>query len=443
MNRSLAISGGSTLIYVGLAILMGVLPGMWLSKVPPTPGLKPLTPLEARGRDVYVSEGCFYCHTQQVRPISGDKPFGRPSAPGDYAYQTTELLGSERNGPDLSNIGTRQSSSIWQHIHLYQPRAVVPQSIMPAFPWLFRVVDKLPPGEKAVPLPPQFAPGGAAVIPSDDGKALVAYLLSLKQPVLAPTQPGAPPLAPSGRLAGFDATKGAALFADNCASCHGAEGKGVPGTFPPLAGDPMVNAANPTSHIGAVLHGLSGKEINGQKYEAQMPAFADQLSDQQIADIIDYERSSWGNRGALISAADVVAARANEPPQQQAARPAQASPVAAQAPTFDVAEASKLFADNCAACHGAEGKGVPGTFPPLAGDQVVNAADPAEHITTTLRGLSGKAVNGQEYAVEMPPFADKLSDQQIADIINHERTSWGNHGLLVTPADVAKLRAKK
>ena len=199
MNKSLAIFSGSTLVFAGLTILMGVLPGIWLSKVPPTPGLKPLTPLEARGRDVYVSEGCFYCHTQQVRPLSGDKSFGRPSAPGDYAYQTTELLGSERNGPDLSNIGTRQSSSIWQYIHLYEPRAVVPQSIMPAFPWLFRVVDKLPPGEKAVPLPPQFAPGGA-VIPSDDGKALVAYLLSLKQPTLAqagtapsgPNRPGRP-----------------------------------------------------------------------------------------------------------------------------------------------------------------------------------------------------------------------------------------------------------
>jgi cytochrome c oxidase cbb3-type subunit 2 len=441
MNRSLAIFGGSTLLYVGLATLMGVLPGIWLSKVPPTPGLKPLSPLEVRGRDVYVSEGCFYCHTQQVRPLSGDKPFGRPSAPGDYAYQTTELLGSERNGPDLSNIGARQSSSIWQYIHLYQPRAVVPQSIMPAFPWLFRAVDKLPPGEKAVPLPPQFAPGGA-VIPSDNGKALVAYLLSLKQPVLAPTQPGAAPLGHSGGPPGVDATKGAALFADNCASCHGAEGKGVPGTFPPLAGDPAVNAANPTAHIGAVLHGLSGKAINGQKYEAQMPAFADQLSDQQIADIIDYERSSWGNRGALISAADVIAARANEP-LQQAAPPAQGLPVAAQAPTFDAAEGSKLFADNCAVCHGAKGKGVPGTFPPLAGDQVVNATDPAEHITTMLRGLSGKAIDGQKYEVEMPPFADKLSDQQIADIVDHERTSWGNQGPLVTPADVAKLRAKK
>lgn len=442
MNRTLAISGGSTLIYTGLAVLMGVLPGIWLSKVPPTPGLEPLTPIEARGRDVYVSEGCFYCHTQQVRPLSGDKPFGRPSAPGDYAYQTTELLGSERTGPDLSNIGARQSSSIWQYIHLYQPRAVVPQSIMPAFPWLFRTVGRLPPGEKAVPLPPQFAPGDI-VIPNDDGKALVAYLLSLKQPPLAPAQTRAATKSPSTGSLGFDATKGAALFADNCASCHGAEGMGVPGTFPPLAGDAVVNDANPTAHIRAVLHGLSGRVINGQSYEAQMPAFAHQLSDQQIADIIDHERSSWGNRGALITAADVVAARANEPLQKQTATPKEASSVAAPASTFDAAEGSKLFADNCGVCHGAEGKGVPGTFPPLAGDPVVNATDPAEHIATMLRGLSGKAIDGQKYDVEMPPFADRLSDQQIADIINHERTSWGNHGALVTPAEITKLRSKK
>lgn len=442
MNRSLAIFGGSTLIYIGLAILMGVLPGIWLSKVPATPGLKPLTPLEARGRNVYVAEGCFYCHTQQVRPLSGDKPFGRPSAPGDYAYQTPELLGSERNGPDLSNIGKRQSSSVWQYIHLYEPRAVVPQSIMPAFPWLFRIVDRVPEGEKRVPLPPQFAPSGA-VIPSDDGKALVAYLLSLKQPVLTQAQPGAPVSGSSGGAAGFDVAKGASLFADNCASCHGAEGKGVPGTFPPLAGDQVVNAANPKAHISTVLHGLSEKAIDGQKYEAQMPHFADQLSDQEIADIIDHERSSWGNHGALITAADVTAVRANEPLQKAAARAAQPPPTQAPAAAFDAAEGSKLFADNCSVCHGAEGKGVPGTFPPLAGDPVVNATDPAEHITTVLHGLGGKTINGQKYEAEMMPFADKLSDQQIADIIDHERSSWGNHGPLVTPADVANIRAKK
>jgi cytochrome c oxidase cbb3-type subunit 2 len=86
-----------------------------------------------------VASGCSYCHTQQVRPLPQDAVFGRPSAPGDFTYQTPELLGSERTGPDLTNVGARQASTVWQYIHLYNPRAVVPQSIMPAFEWLFEV----------------------------------------------------------------------------------------------------------------------------------------------------------------------------------------------------------------------------------------------------------------------------------------------------------------
>lgn len=452
MNKSLAIFGGSTLIYAGLATIMGVLPGIWLSHVPPTPGAKPLTALEARGRDIYVAEGCFYCHTQQVRPLPGDSIFGRPSAPGDYAYQTPELLGSERNGPDLTNVGVRQSSSVWQFIHLYEPRAVVPQSIMPAFPWLFRVVDKAPGGEQAVPLPPTVAPRHGVVIPSADGKALVAYLLSLKQPPIpqAQTSGGASSAAiPSaaGGAPGFDAADGAQLFATHCAVCHGAEGKGVPGAFPPLAGDAVVNAANPTEQINTVLHGRKGKVIGGQTYSAEMPAFAAQLSDEQITYIIDHERTSWGNHGSLITAADVVTVRANQPAGggpaaatvNPASAPAKIAPPAA--PAFNAIEGAKLFATTCALCHGAEGKGVPGTFPPLAGDAVVTASNPEDHIRTVLNGLKGKTIAGTAYQVEMPAFGKQLSDQQIADIINHERTSWGNHAPLVAPRDVAAKRS--
>jgi cytochrome c oxidase cbb3-type subunit 2 len=469
VSKALAIFGGATLVYAILAILMGVLPGVWLSQVPPTPGLKPLTPVEARGRDIYVSEGCYYCHTQQVRPLSGDGPFGRPSAPGDYAYQTPELLGSERNGPDLSNVGVRQASTVWQYIHLFEPRAVVPQSIMPAYPWLFRVVDKAPQGEQPVPLPAAFAPANGVVVPSEEGKALVAYLLSLKQPRItlaaAPGGAAAPAPAATGE-AGFDAEKGATLFANHCASCHGADGKGVAGAFPPLAGDPIVNAADPVEHVSTVLHGAQGRTIGGQTYTAAMPGFAEQLSDADIADIIDHERTSWGNHGPLVNRATVAAVRLNKPPPAPAPATTGASgalgaaatgspaPTAAGASrteggaaakpaNFDAAQGAKLYADTCAACHGAEGKGVAGAFPPLAGDPVVNAADAAEHIDTVLHGAQGRTINGQTYASPMPPFAGQLSDPQIADIIGHERTSWGNRAPLVSPADVAARRARK
>ncbi len=327
MKKLWAIAGGSAAIYLVLSLFMGVFPALELSPTPPGPGVKPYTPLEQRGREVYVSEGCAYCHTQQVRPLAIDSTFGRPSAPGDFAYQTPELLGSERTGPDLTNIGVRQSSEIWQYIHLYQPRAVVPQSIMPAFPWLFQVVATVPAGTTPVPIPKPYAPTQGVVIPTDKAKALIAYLLALKQAPLpgaqaaepsapvavAAVEPSSPVAAKSSKSApAFDVAAGTRLFATHCASCHGAEAAGVPGVFPPLAGNAAVNDANPTTHIDTVLHGLHGKTINGTAYAAQMPPFASTLSDAEIVDIINHERSSWGNHGKLVTSSDVAKVRAQK-----------------------------------------------------------------------------------------------------------------------------------
>jgi cytochrome c oxidase cbb3-type subunit 2 len=332
MNKLVAISGGSALVYAALALLMGVLPGIELSRTPPGPGVEPLTPLQAEGRDVYVANGCSYCHTQQVRPLPQDKIFGRPSAPGDFAYQTPELLGSERTGPDLTNAGVRQPSTVWQYIHLYNPRAVVPESIMPAFDWMFKVVDQAPAGAAAVPLPKAYAPAHGVVVPDHQAEALVAYLLSLKQPALPdmggndsalPVVSSASPASASGAspaagapaagspsAAGFDAAKGKALFTANCAACHQANGEGLPGAFPSLKADPVVDDSDPTSHIHTVLQGLQGAKVGGVAYSSPMPPFSGALSDADIANIVDYERSSWGNHGSTVTAQQVAAERA-------------------------------------------------------------------------------------------------------------------------------------
>jgi cytochrome c oxidase cbb3-type subunit II len=329
MNKLLLIAGGSTLVYACLAVLMGVLPGIDLSRTPPGPGVEPLTALQAEGRKVYVANGCSYCHTQQVRPLLQDKIFGRPSAPGDFAYQTPELLGSQRTGPDLTNVGVRQSSALWQYIHLYNPRAVVPESIMPAFDWMFKVVDQAPPGVTPVPLPKMFAPPRGVVVPDHRAQALVAYLLSLKQPALPGTSSGesvtalpgagggkgadtaasAPPAGSTPVAASYDAAKGKALFTANCAACHQASGEGLPGAFPSLKGDAVVNDADPKAHIHAVLYGLQGSSVGGVTYSSPMPAFGNTLSDTDIANIINYERSSWGNHGKPVTAAQVAAER--------------------------------------------------------------------------------------------------------------------------------------
>src|SRR5678815_1807635 len=271
----------SPLVYAVLALTMGVLPGIALSGTAPGPGVEPLTALQAEGRAVYVANGCSYCHTQQVRPLPQDRIYGRPSARGDFDYQTPELLGSQRTGPDLTNIGVRQPSAVWQYIHLYNPRAVVPESVMPAFDWMFKVVDRAPPGTTAVPLPEAYAPAHGIVIPDRKAEALVTYLLSLKQPALpgvssdasATPMPGvtsttlastaasagaaanAPASGSVSAAGGYDPAKGKALFTANCAACHQGNGEGLPGAFPALKGNAAVNDANPTTHIRTVLYG--------------------------------------------------------------------------------------------------------------------------------------------------------------------------------------------
>lgn len=331
MNKLALIVGGSTLVYAGLALLMGVLPGIELSRVPAGVGVEPLSTLEAQGREVYVANGCSYCHTQQVRPLDEDKVFGRPSAASDFKYQTPELLGSERTGPDLTNIGARQPSSVWQYIHLYDPRAVVPESIMPSFGWLFDVVDRAPPGVSPVPLPKAYAPAHGVVVPTREAEALIAYLAALKQPPWAASEAagetvaaagmGSPapsansttPVGAASPASGYDASKGASLYAANCSACHQANGEGLPGAFPSLKGDAVVNKDDVTKHIQVVLNGLHGARVSGVVYGGVMPPFAATLSDTEVADIIDYERSSWGNNGKPVLAAQVAAERAKAP----------------------------------------------------------------------------------------------------------------------------------
>jgi mono/diheme cytochrome c family protein len=109
--------------------------------------------------------------------------------------------------------------------------------------------------------------------------------------------------------AGFDAARGRVLYSTYCSSCHGADGEGRPGTYPPLKGSGVVTKGDATKHIHVVLDGSQGGRVGGLLYANPMPAFAGILNDADIADIIDYERSSWGNHGKLVIAAQVAAER--------------------------------------------------------------------------------------------------------------------------------------
>ncbi|HET6277119.1 MAG TPA: cytochrome c [Candidatus Cybelea sp.] len=111
----------------------------------------------------------------------------------------------------------------------------------------------------------------------------------------------------SSATASSSAANGAGLFLSNCASCHGAHGEGVPGSFPPLAANATVTG-DPKRVIRIVKYGLTGKVIAvGKSYDGMMPAWSPQLPDTDIASVLTYVRSSWGNKGTPIAAADVTA----------------------------------------------------------------------------------------------------------------------------------------
>jgi cytochrome c oxidase cbb3-type subunit 2 len=204
---------------------------------------------------------------------------------------------------------------------------VVPESIMPSFDWMFTVVDRAPTGVTAVPLPKGYAPAHGVLVPTHNAEALIAYLASLKQSPLSRAavtddersiSNTSSPIATASNLAsagraslegGYDAAKGASLFTANCSACHQANGEGLPGAFPPLKDDAVVNKDDATKHIQVVLQGLHEEKVGGVVYGSAMPPFAGTLSDAEIADIIDYERSSWGNHGKPVVAAQIAAER--------------------------------------------------------------------------------------------------------------------------------------
>ena len=115
--------------------------------------------------------------------------------------------------------------------------------------------------------------------------------------------------AKTSEAAPSEADIGAKLYRTSCSSCHQANGEGIPGAFPALAGAPAVTAENPTRHIEIVLFGMQGEAINGVEYSAVMPAWSDQLSDEEAAAIINHERSSWGNDAPAVTAEDVKEVR--------------------------------------------------------------------------------------------------------------------------------------
>ncbi len=130
--------------------------------------------------------------------------------------------------------------------------------------------------------------------------------------------------------------------------------------------------------------------------------------------------------------------------EKAAAAPVSAAPAAPAATSgpyrFDAKHGAGLYASTCVACHQASGMGLPGAFPPLKGNSAVLDADPTKQIRAILHGMQGEEIDGVVYPSPMPPFGASLSDADVADIVNHERTSWGNEAKLITSEQVKTQR---
>ena len=128
-----------TLIVVSVGLLVEVVPLFSQKEViTPTKGVKPYNALQVAGRDIFIREGCYNCHSQMIRPFRAEtERYGHYSVAGESVYDHPFQWGSKRTGPDLARVGGRYSDE-WHRIHLLNPREVVPESNMPAFPWLAR-----------------------------------------------------------------------------------------------------------------------------------------------------------------------------------------------------------------------------------------------------------------------------------------------------------------
>jgi cytochrome c oxidase cbb3-type subunit 2 len=142
IERSVGLMIVLTVLVVSVGGLLEIVPLFFMhSTTTPVPGLKPYDPLSLTGRDVYIREGCYNCHSQIIRPFRAEtERYGHYSVAGEFVYDHPFQWGSKRTGPDLARVGGRYSDQ-WHRIHLNNPRDVVPESNMPAFTWLERPVD--------------------------------------------------------------------------------------------------------------------------------------------------------------------------------------------------------------------------------------------------------------------------------------------------------------
>ena len=189
IEKNVGLLGVLTAVAISFGGLAEIVPLYFTGQVTePAPGVEPYSAIELEGRDIYIREGCYVCHSQMIRPLRAEtERYGHYSLAGESVYDHPFQFGSKRTGPDLARVGGRYSDE-WHRIHLRNPRDVVPESNMPGFPWLDEstldgtgTADKMS-ALRAVGVPytdEQIAAAGTVVAGKTEMQALIAYLQGL------------------------------------------------------------------------------------------------------------------------------------------------------------------------------------------------------------------------------------------------------------------------
>lgn len=365
------------------------------------------TPLERKGRQVYIREGCWYCHSQYVRPVTGeDLRWGPVSQAGEYVYDQPQMLSTRRIGPDLTRVG-RKYGNDWHAAHYWNPREVVPDSVMPRFQWLYK-----------------NAHGKGVPELNGDGVALIAYLQKLgtsigdwRETFVSTRFTGGAALQSSSMERSQEILPhGKQVYLRRCAGCHGEKGDGngpaarflnpkprdfTSGTFKFRSTSGGADSLPSDEDLFiTVSHGLWG---------TAMPPWYE-ISAQERLDVIQYIKTfapRWKNE-----------------------QPGPAIPIPAEPPVTleSIARGQQQFATVCAACHGALGLGdgvPPGTLADIWGHPLTpaNFTLPAGAPGGVKLGHDGrhifKTITTGIGGTPMPAFADTFTPAQIWDIVHY------------------------
>ena len=398
-------AGFFALSFIVLAILPGKELENQIKQVAPVT-MATLTASEQRGRVIYGREGCAYCHTEQVRSLAADvRRFGAPTEPWETKYDYPQLWGTRRIGPDLSREFNLHTSD-WQLTHLFNPRLVVGDSVMPPYPWLFNGSPNQPTQEGLDVLAYLQSLGRARQLSGFDRQTLTASFQTETTEMAMSGEPsarGTPPAVPISMMGGYsvsvpvlhpaadpddlqeEVSRGVIVFAANCASCHGSAGKGDGKASASLLPKPadLTAARFSDERLSSVLwNGVAG---------SAMPPWR-QLPAEDLRALVAYIHSL---------------------------HPPSAAPSTQEATSLNLLLAAKsLFAANCGSCHGDTGAG----NGPAAG--ALAPAPTNFHLKKPTQERAWDVLENGVPGTAMPPWRIQLRPDQRRALVEFVRSLY-------------------